>query len=120
MAEGCGHDPLDGASAVAFPGPFAQHDVVVNGWSVPFIKASFRSDEENHVRLLLDDRMALDLTAAEAEKLTPFLADAISVALGYGAHPREGMESLSELQPHAAPRRVVQIEPPEGSGEQRG
>lgn len=94
---------------VTFPGPFTHNDVVVNGWSVPFIKASFRSDDENHVRLVLDDRMALDLTAEEAEKLTPFLADAISVALGYGAHPREGMEALSERAPHAAPRRVVQV-----------
>jgi len=100
---------------VTFPGPFSHHDVVVNGWSVPFVKASFRPDDENHVRLILDDRMALDLTADEAERLTPFLADAIAVALGYGAHPREGMESLSEHAPHAAPRRVVRVAPDGGS-----
>jgi hypothetical protein len=94
---------------VTFPGPFQHHDVVVDGWSVPFVKASFRSDAEDHVRLILDDRIGLDLTSAEAEKLTPFLADAISIALGYGAHPRKDSTSLSEHAPHAAPRRVVKV-----------
>jgi hypothetical protein len=94
---------------VTFPGPFQHHDVVVDGWSVPFVKASFRSDTEDHVRLILDDRIGLDLSSAEAEKLMPFLADAIAVALGYGAHPREDSMSLPECAPHAAPRRVVRV-----------
>lgn len=101
--------PLAQDFRVTFPGPFQHHDVVVDGWSVPFVKASFRSDAEDHVRLILDDRIGLDLNSAEAEKLMPFLADAISVALGYGAHPRKNMESLSERAPHAAPRRVVRV-----------
>jgi hypothetical protein len=96
---------------VTFPGPFQSHDVVVNGWSVPFVKASLRPDDEDHVRLILDDRIGIDLTTAEAEKLTPFLADAISIALGYGAHPREGDKAPSEL-PHAAPRKVVRVAGP--------
>jgi hypothetical protein len=102
---------VEQAFRVDFPGPFQHHDVVVDGWSVPFIKASFRSDDENHVRLVLDDRMVIDLTASEAERLTPFLADAIAVALGYGAHPREDMKSLPGRAPHAAPRRVVRVSP---------
>ncbi len=96
---------------VAFPGPFQHHDVVVDGWSVPFIKASFRQADEDHVRLILDDRIGLDLTSAEAEKLTPFIADAISVALGYGAHPSEDSMTLPERAPHMAPRRVVRVGP---------
>jgi len=96
---------------VTFPGPFQQHDVVVDGWSVPFVKASFRSDAEDHVRLILDDRIGLDLTSAEAEKLMPFLADAISIALGYGAHPSKESETLPERTPHMGPRRVVRVGP---------
>ena len=96
---------------VTFPGPFQHHDVVVDGWSVPLVKASFRPDDENHVRLILDDRIGLDLTAAEAEKLTPFLADAIAVALGYGAHPSKESMTLPGRAPHMAPRRVVRVGP---------
>lgn len=96
---------------VTFPGPFQHHDVVVDGWSVPFIKASFRPDNEDHVRLILDERMALDLSASEAERLMPFLADAIAVALGYGAHPSKESDSLPERAPHMAPRRVVRVGP---------
>jgi hypothetical protein len=105
------HDcqPLEQDFRVTFPGPFQHHDVVVDGWSVPFVKASFRKDDEDHIRLILDDRIGLDLSTAEAEKLMPFLADSIAVALGYGAHPREDMESLPERTPHAAPRRVVRV-----------
>ncbi len=73
------------------------------------MKASFRRDDEDHVRLILDDRIGLDLSVAEAEKLMPFLADSIAVALGYGAHPRENMKSLPERAPHAAPRKVVRV-----------
>jgi hypothetical protein len=96
---------------VTFPGPFQHHDVVVDGWSVPFVKASFRQGDEDHVRLILDERIGLDLTSAEAEKLTPFIADAISVALGYGAHPSEESLTLPERAPHMAPRRVVRVGP---------
>jgi hypothetical protein len=111
------HDcaPLEQDFRVTFPGPFQHHDVVVDGWSVPFVKASFRPDTEDHVRLILDDRIGLDLTSAEAEKLMPFLADSIAVALGYGAHPREDSMSLPERTPHAAPRRVVRVAAEEGS-----
>lgn len=103
--------PLEQSVRVNFPGPFSHHDVVVDGWSVPFVKASFRPDNEDHVRLVLDDRMVIDLTTDEAERLTPFLADAIAIALGYGAHPREDSASLPERAPHAAPRRVVRVSP---------
>jgi hypothetical protein len=41
----------------------------------------------------------------------PFLADAIAVALGYGAHPSEESVTLPERAPHMAPRRVVQVGP---------
>lgn len=109
MAHDCA--PVQEDFRVTFPGPFQHHDVVVDGWSVPFVKASFRSDDENHVRLILDDRIGLDLKAAEAERLMPFLADAIAVALGYGAHPSKESSSLPERTPHMAPRKVVRVGP---------
>jgi hypothetical protein len=93
---------------VTFAGPFVHHDVVVDGWSVPFLKASLRG--ESGVRLLLDERMGIDLDAGEAERLLPFLADAIAVALGYGAHPRHDGPELPPQLPHRAPRRVVQAQ----------
>jgi len=103
------HDCSDLPSLrVSFPGPFTHHDVVVDGWSVPFIKASLSG--EDRVRLILDERMGLDLNANEAERLIPFLADAISVALGYGAHPRGDGPELPPRMPHNSPRRVVQVE----------
>lgn len=94
---------------VTFPGPITHHMVVVDGWSVPFLQASLSG--EDRVRLILDDRIGIDLDTAEAELLIPFVADAIAIALGYGAHPRgtSGPE-LPPTLPHKAPRRVVEAE----------
>lgn len=70
---------------VSFPGPFRHHDVVVNGHSVPFLQAT--PQDGGSVRLHLDRRFALDLTAGEAERFVPFLADCFAVALGRTCHP---------------------------------
>ena len=99
--------PEEGTFRVTFPGPFTHHEVAFDGWSVPFLRASFYG--EDRVRLILDDRRGIDLTTSEAERLIPFLADAIAVALGYGAHPREGMDELPAPLPHRTPRRIVQV-----------
>jgi hypothetical protein len=40
------------------------------------------------IDLTLDRRFGLVLSAAEAERFVPFLAEAIAVALGYTSHPR--------------------------------
>jgi len=93
---------------VTFPGPITTHMVVVDGWSVPFLEASFRG--EDGLRLILDGRIGIDLGTNEAERLIPFLADAIAVALGYGGHPRDDGPELPPKLPHKAPRRVVQVE----------
>lgn len=95
------------AFRVKFPGPFEYHDVVVDGWSVPLLQAHPKG--EDRVRLVLDGRRAVDLSTAEAEKVIPFVADAIAMALGYGAHPRSPMEQLPDRAPHMAPRRVVEV-----------
>jgi len=99
------HDCGMPSMRVTFPGPFSFHDVVVDGWSVPLLRASLRGEDD--IRLVLDDRLVVDLTAAEADRLLPFVANAIAVALGYGAHPRAGTRELPPLIPHMAPRPYV-------------
>lgn len=94
---------------VNFPGPFTHHEVTVHGWTVPFITASLGGDEDR-VRLVLDDRRGIDLSIEEAERVVPFLADALAVALGYGAHPRADMTELPPRLPHRSPRRMVQLD----------
>jgi hypothetical protein len=71
--------------AVMFPGPFKHHDVVVNGHAVPFLTATPR--EDGSVSLHLDRRFVVDLDAAEVERIVPFIADCMAVALGHTCHP---------------------------------
>ena len=44
------------------------------------------SDE--NIMLVIDNRLAMTVSVEEAERFVPFLADAIAVALGYGASAR--------------------------------
>ena len=102
------HDCSDMPSmAVTFPGPFTHHDVVVNGWRVPFLQAHMPS--EDTVTLVLDRRLAADFPIDQAEVLIPFLADAIAVAMGYGAHPNEDTPRPLDRAPYPRPERVVSL-----------
>jgi len=94
-------------SGVSFPGPLSQHDVVVNGWRVPFLHAQVH--DGGRLSVVLDNRFGLELTVAEAERVVPFLADTIAVALGYDAHPTAEDEVLAPCAPHPKPRRVVTV-----------
>lgn len=85
-------------SAVEFIGPFEHHAVVVNGWRVPFLEATPMNGGK--IALSLDRRMAVDMTVEEADRLLPFMADCIAVALGYTAHPgRDGLSEPIPLRP---------------------
>ena len=84
---------------VSFPGPFTQHEVVVDGWSVPFLHAHPGGEHDEHVMLVLDKRLAATFSVEEAERVVPFLADAIAIALGYTAHPRTADEPNWKPQP---------------------
>jgi hypothetical protein len=99
-------DALENNFRVSFPGPFQRHDVVVEGWRVPFLEA--HPQEEDRVTITLDRRLGIDLTTDEAERLMPFVADAIAVGLGYGAHPRGDMP-LPEQRPYPIPRRSHEV-----------
>jgi hypothetical protein len=92
---------------VTFPGPFTHHKVVVDGWEVPLVEAQLQG--EDRIALVLDRRFAVDLSVAEAERVVPFVAHAIAVALGFSAHPRPGTEPPVDQLPNPRPRRVWDI-----------
>jgi len=83
-------------SQVDIVGPFNQHEVRVTGRNVPFLTASPQGEES--VLLVLDDRWGLELSIAEVERVTPFIAQCIAVALGYTCHP-SGDEEPRRSQP---------------------
>ncbi len=90
-------------SRVNYVGPFRYHDVVVDGRAVPFLRAT--PLDGGRVHLNLDRRLGLDLSASEAERVVPFLAHTIAVALGYTSHPdteRDG-PNRSHPFPRVAP-----------------
>jgi hypothetical protein len=94
---------------VSFPGPFSQHDVVVDGWKVPLVHAQPMVDQDDRVTLVLDNRLAESFTVEEAERFIPFLADAIAIALGYPCHPDEDAEQPLLKQPQPRPVRAHTI-----------
>ncbi len=106
------HDCADSSTfRVTFPGPFQHHDVVVDGWRVPHVHAQL-GDADN-VLLVLDRRIGMELSTDEAERVVPFLADAIAISLGYGAHPRPEAPRPLERAPFPRPERVVGLALPD-------
>lgn len=92
---------------VTFPGPFTHHDVVVRGWRVPYLQAHMQG--EDRVTLVIDRRLAAEFSADEAERVVPFVANAIAVAMGYGAHPREDTPRPLPRAPYPRPERIVDL-----------
>jgi hypothetical protein len=84
---------------VSFPGPFSEHKVVVDGWQVPLVHAHPTGEHDESVMLVLDGRLAETFTVEEAERVVPFLAHAIAIALGYTCHPNGDEEPLMKPQP---------------------
>jgi hypothetical protein len=75
---------------VQYVGPFEEWEVVVDGWTVPYLTS--RPLSGGSVSLSIDKRYRLRLDRVEAERIVPFIADAIAVALGYSGHPRREWE----------------------------
>jgi hypothetical protein len=94
---------------VSFPGPFSHHDVVVDGWKVPLVKSHLAGDNDENVMLVLDDRIAETFSVEEAERIVPFLAHAIAIALGYTSHPDEDAPQPLIKQPQPRPVRMHSI-----------
>jgi hypothetical protein len=91
---------------VTFSGPFTHHDVVVRGWRVPYLQAHMQGDR---VVLVIDRRLAGEFSLDEVERVVPFVADAIAVAMGYGAHPREDTPRPLPRAPYPRPERIVDL-----------
>jgi hypothetical protein len=104
------HDcqPFEGFQ-VSFPGPFQHHDVVVNGWRVPFLQAHLPA--EDRVSLVLDRRIGTQVSVEEAERIVPFIAHAIAMALGYPSHPNGDMDPPLTRDPHPRPVRTMELFP---------
>lgn len=84
----------DGPSSnnrVGLHGPYDDCRVTVDGWTVPFLEAV--PVNGGRIDLTLDRRYGLVLSVAEAERIVPFIADAIAIALGYTCHPREDWDA---------------------------
>lgn len=94
---------------VSFPGPFMHHDVVVDGWKVPIVKSQPTGENDESVMLVLDDRIAETFSVEEAERVVPFLAHAIAIALGYTSHPNEDAAQPLIKQPQPRPVRMHSI-----------
>lgn len=99
---------------VNFPGPFKHHDVVIDGWRVPFLQAHLTA--EDRVMIVIDRRLATELSVDEADRVLPLVADAIAVALGYGAHPTEDTPRPLQRAPYPRPERVVDVDLPADGG----
>ena len=93
--------------AISFSGTREHHDVVVNGWQVPFLEA--HPQGEDRILLVVDQRLGAEFSVQEAERMIPFMADAIAVALGYGCHPGQHTEKLPAPLPPVRPRRVTSV-----------
>jgi hypothetical protein len=105
----CGNDD-EGGLRLEFVGPFKEYRVVVNGWQVPLLEGE--ELDGGTVWLTLDNRLGCEIPAGLAEKVVPFIADCIAVALGYGCHPR-GDEVPREVAlkrgPLVRPKRLLDI-----------
>ena len=95
-------------SGLEFVGPFEHHEVVLHGWQVPFVSAGALPD--GGVHLILDGRFGVDIAKGDAERIIPFLADCIAVALGYTCHPREGWDAPLKREPFVPLRRIRSVE----------
>jgi hypothetical protein len=102
-------------SQVEYVGPFESYRVVVNGWQVPLLQA--HPVTGGGISLTLDDRYALDLPLQDAERIVPFIANAIAISLGYARHPDTPEEELHR-RPAMEPKRLLRLdwtEPEESS-----
>lgn len=84
-------------SPVSFVGPFQHHDVVVRGRAVPFLRAT--PLDGGQVHLNLDRRLGLTLSAEECERVVPFIADCVAVAMGFTSHPDAEGDGPNERHP---------------------
>lgn len=93
--------PIESAVTVEYVGPFETHNVVYGGREVPLLTA--HPLPGGRVDLVLDRMHILTLSVQDAERVVPFIADAIAIGLGYSGHPLPGNEPR---QRHLMPRLI--------------
>lgn len=67
-------------------GPFHRRELVVEGWTVPFVEAI--ELDGGRIHFVVDHRFGYDVAAADFEQVAGLLADAVAIALGMPSHPR--------------------------------
>lgn len=102
-------------SYVQIVGPFNSRELVVDGWTVPFI-TNVVETTGGVIHFTLDHRLGFDCGAKDFEPFARFLADSIAVALGLPSHPSgdlsfEETQRMWALLPHTAvaPRRMNEL-----------
>ena len=64
------------------------HEVVVDGWQIPLLRA--HPLPNGNLELVLDDRYGIEIEATHIENYVWFLAQAIAIGQGLASHPDEG------------------------------
>lgn len=81
--------------------------VVVNGWDIPGFRA--RVNAEDECVYLSYGQMMLEIPYALAPRVVNFIANAITVAQGFGGLPMSTEGELTRVSPNQ-PRRMFMIE----------
>jgi hypothetical protein len=105
------------SSGVEFVGPFESYAVVVDGWRVPLLHAQVENG--GRVRLVVDDRFGLTLSVDEAERIVPFMAQTIAIALGFTSHPTVSDDQPTRTQ-YPRPTRLVELFPDQPQSDSLG
>ena len=69
-------------------GEFArkEYDVTLNGFRVPYLVSHPTNPQQTEWMIVLDRRMALDLSEDQLIPVVSFIADCMAVAAGYKSH----------------------------------
>jgi hypothetical protein len=105
--------PPSQSRGVEIVGPFNLRELVVDGWSVPFVQAV--EVDGGRVHFMVDRRFGFDVSAGDFEQAARLVAYAVAVAIGLPCHPR-GDEDKEMVGQHAhihmalRPRRMHSID----------
>lgn len=91
-------DHLGPISEVEYIGPFEASRVVVDGYRVPLLEA--HEEQGGRMLLTLDSRYGLEIDIQTAERVVPWVANAIAIAAGFSCHGEAGIP----LHPYKARR----------------
>ena len=95
-------------------GPFERRQLVVDGWTVPFLDVG--EADGGRIHFVVDHRMGFSVGAADFEQVASLVANAIAVAIGMPCHPSSdaSLEDREHLfrhvqHPALAPSQVKEL-----------